>query len=99
MVTPGLRRLTYRLRRPTASTSVGARLSIYATIQLTDFVVRTVPPGIGWATTIKPGHIVSNEPGFYLEGEWGIRIESVIVCKEIEVRRNGDSSRPRIGGY
>lgn len=45
-----------------------------------------VPPGIGWATTINPGHIVSNEPGFYLEGEWGIRIESVIVCKEIEVR-------------
>lgn len=44
-----------------------------------------VPPGIGWATTLKPGHIVSNEPGFYLEGEWGIRLESVIVCKEIEV--------------
>jgi Xaa-Pro aminopeptidase len=52
----------------------------------------TVPPGIGWATTIEPGHIVSNEPGFYLEGEWGIRIESVVVCKQIDV----SASLPRM---
>lgn len=54
--------------------------------------VHEIPPGIGWATTIRPGHVVSNEPGFYLEGEWGIRIESVVVCKEIKTRYNYDKS-------
>lgn len=34
---------------------------------------------------IQVGHLLSNEPGFYLEGQWGIRIESVVVCKEVKV--------------
>lgn len=25
------------------------------------------------------------EPGFYLEGQWGMRIESTYICKEVEV--------------
>jgi Xaa-Pro aminopeptidase len=25
------------------------------------------------------------EPGYYREGEWGIRTESVVLCKELEV--------------
>ncbi len=29
---------------------------------------------------IKEGTITSNEPGFYLEGEYGIRIESEVLC-------------------
>ncbi len=34
--------------------------------------------------TIKPGMVLSNEPGLYREGEYGIRIENVIVCIENE---------------
>ena len=34
--------------------------------------------------TIKPGMVLSNEPGLYREGEYGIRIENVIVCTEKE---------------
>ncbi len=34
--------------------------------------------------TIKPGMVLSNEPGLYREGEYGIRIENVIVCTENE---------------
>ncbi|MGQ7871441.1 aminopeptidase P family protein [Sunxiuqinia sp. sy24] len=34
--------------------------------------------------TIKPGMVLSNEPGLYREGEYGIRIENLIVCTEKE---------------
>jgi Xaa-Pro aminopeptidase len=30
---------------------------------------------------LLPGHITSNEPGFYEEGSFGIRLESVLVVK------------------
>ena len=30
---------------------------------------------------IREGHLLSNEPGIYREGEYGIRIENVILCK------------------
>ncbi|GAA5874371.1 hypothetical protein JCM3774_005019 [Rhodotorula dairenensis] len=36
---------------------------------------------------LVPGHITSNEPGFYEEGSFGIRLESVLVVKEVETRR------------
>ncbi|WWC71379.1 uncharacterized protein I206_105334 [Kwoniella pini CBS 10737] len=32
----------------------------------------------------EPGNITSIEPGYYKEGNWGIRIESVILCKPIQ---------------
>lgn len=31
---------------------------------------------------IREGHLLSNEPGIYREGKYGIRIENVIVCKK-----------------
>jgi Xaa-Pro aminopeptidase len=31
--------------------------------------------------TIEPGMVISNEPAVYHEGEYGIRIENVILCK------------------
>lgn len=31
---------------------------------------------------IEPGMITSNEPGIYREGQYGIRIENLILCKE-----------------
>ncbi|ODV89538.1 hypothetical protein CANCADRAFT_58443 [Tortispora caseinolytica NRRL Y-17796] len=46
------------------------------------------PMGISSAATssgrvpLEPGMVISNEPGFYKDGEFGIRIESVVVvCK------------------
>lgn len=31
---------------------------------------------------LQPGMVISNEPGFYKEGEYGIRIESLVVVRE-----------------
>jgi Xaa-Pro aminopeptidase len=31
---------------------------------------------------LQPGMILSNEPGYYREGEWGIRIENLIVVEQ-----------------
>lgn len=44
------------------------------------------PIGIGpranSANPLKPGHLISNEPGYYEDGEYGIRIENVMFVKE-----------------
>lgn len=44
------------------------------------------PVGIGpranSANPLKPGHLISNEPGYYEDGEYGIRIENVMYVKE-----------------
>ena len=32
---------------------------------------------------LEPGMITSNEPGLYLTGKYGIRIENLMVCKEL----------------
>lgn len=34
-------------------------------------------------TAFRPGMITTNEPGLYLEGEYGIRIENILLCKEL----------------
>jgi Xaa-Pro aminopeptidase len=34
---------------------------------------------------LKPGHVVTNEPGFYDEGKFGCRIESTIVAVKKKV--------------
>lgn len=46
------------------------------------------PQSISWRTRpgsqpqpILPGMITSNEPGLYRAGQWGIRIENLIVCQ------------------
>lgn len=33
---------------------------------------------------IEAGMLLSNEPGFYKEGEYGIRIENLVLCVEVE---------------
>ena len=38
---------------------------------------------------IREGMITSNEPGLYLEGKYGIRLENLIVCNKIEVTEFG----------
>ena len=48
------------------------------------------PQGISGADSAKtrhaimPGMITSNEPGFYLENQYGIRIENLVLCKKHE---------------
>jgi len=34
---------------------------------------------------LQPGMILSNEPGFYVEGEYGIRIENLVVVRESDM--------------
>lgn len=42
------------------------------------------------AQPLKPGMIVSNEPGYYKEGEYGIRIENLVVVTEPKPVPGGD---------
>jgi Xaa-Pro aminopeptidase len=35
---------------------------------------------------LEPGMILSNEPGFYLAGHWGIRIENLVVVEARDIR-------------
>jgi Xaa-Pro aminopeptidase len=39
---------------------------------------------------LQPGMILSDEPGYYREGEWGIRIENLIVVREAAPVPGGD---------
>ncbi len=41
------------------------------------------------ATALKPGMIVSNEPGYYKEGEYGIRIENLVMVRQDEKGPDG----------
>lgn len=44
--------------------------------------VHETPPVFG-IDRLEPGMCLSNEPGYYEEGEFGIRIESVVVVFEV----------------
>jgi Xaa-Pro aminopeptidase len=51
------------------------------------------PQGVGQRPAyndvpLAEGHVISNEPGYYADGKFGIRIENVQVCKKIETRWN-----------
>lgn len=41
-----------------------------------------------FGTPFQPGHTMSNEPGYYEERSYGIRIESVLIVKEVKTRRD-----------
>ena len=41
-------------------------------------------------TPLAPGHVLSNEPGYYREGEYGVRIENVVVIEVRETTDHGD---------
>ena len=44
---------------------------------------------------LEPGMILSNEPGYYRTGEYGVRIENLILVTEPEAMRGGE--RPMMG--
>ncbi len=47
------------------------------------------------AQVLKPGMICSNEPGYYKAGEYGIRIENLVVVSEPEDVAGGDRKMMR----
>lgn len=45
---------------------------------------------------LAAGNVISDEPGYYEDNKFGIRIENIIVCKEVNTRhRFGD--KPYLG--
>ena len=50
-----------------------------------------ISPGVTASskTVIEPGMLISDEPGIYREGEYGIRIENLTLCYEDEVTEFG----------
>ncbi len=63
---------------------VGAYLSVHEGPQRLSRM-STVP--------LEPGMILSNEPGYYREGAFGIRIENLIVVEEAPALPGGDAER------
>jgi Xaa-Pro aminopeptidase len=59
--------------------------------------VHEYPPSISKRGTavLEPGMIVSNEPGYYREGEYGIRIENLLAVTEPSAINGGD--KPMLG--
>jgi len=47
------------------------------------------PVGARGTTPFQPGMFTSNEPGFYKTGEYGIRIENLVLCVEGEETEYG----------
>ncbi|KAI0784645.1 peptidase M24, structural domain-containing protein [Abortiporus biennis] len=39
---------------------------------------------------LVPGHVVTNEPGFYLSGKWGMRLESALIVRRIATKHSTD---------
>lgn len=50
------------------------------------------PHGFSSNVPLVPGHVITNEPGFYLEGKWGMRIESALCVRHVRTKGefNGD---------
>lgn len=48
---------------------------------------------LGHAVALKPGMILSNEPGYYKAGEYGIRIENLVIVTSSEF---DDEERPML---
>jgi len=42
--------------------------------------------GFSSSIPLMPGHVVTNEPGFYNAGQWGIRIESALAVKRVKTK-------------
>lgn len=45
---------------------------------------------------LAPGHVLSNEPGYYEDGAFGIRIENIVMVREVETP-NKFGTKPFLG--
>lgn len=61
---------------------VGAYLSVHEGPQR---IAKPNYPGGGPSEPLKPGMFLSNEPGYYKAGEYGIRIENLVLVVEREI--------------
>jgi Xaa-Pro aminopeptidase len=61
---------------------VGAYLSVH---EGPARIAKPTYPGGGPAVALEPGMILSNEPGYYKAGEYGIRIETLVLVVERNV--------------
>lgn len=55
--------------------------------------VQEVPESFQSSTPLQPGHVITNEPGFYKEGEFGFKIKSTLVVKEIQIPNQSEGER------
>ncbi|MDA5094432.1 aminopeptidase P family protein [Aliiroseovarius sp. KMU-50] len=67
---------------------VGAFLSVHEGPQRFSYVSE-VP--------LEPGMILSNEPGYYRDGAFGIRIENLVVVEQARSPDGGDADRQMLG--
>lgn len=44
------------------------------------------PHGFSSDVPLVPGHVITNEPGFYKAGHWGMRIESALYVKRVTTK-------------
>ncbi|TDL21422.1 Creatinase/aminopeptidase [Rickenella mellea] len=44
------------------------------------------PHGFSSDVELVPGHVITNEPGFYNEGKWGMRIESALLVRQVRTK-------------
>ena len=59
--------------------------------------VGAIVANIYYAQPLLPGMIVSNEPGYYKTGAYGIRIENLIVVQPVEVGHDSELKSARGG--
>ncbi|EJF65620.1 Creatinase/aminopeptidase [Dichomitus squalens] len=50
------------------------------------------PQSFSSDTVLVPGHVITNEPGYYNAGKWGMRIESALAVRRVKTKGqfNGD---------
>ncbi|KXN85540.1 putative Xaa-Pro aminopeptidase P [Leucoagaricus sp. SymC.cos] len=48
--------------------------------------------GFNSLVPLVPGHVITNETGFYIKGKWGVRIGSALIVRRVQTRHefNGD---------
>ncbi|KAL5523413.1 hypothetical protein ACEPAG_7586 [Sanghuangporus baumii] len=44
------------------------------------------PHGFSDETPLVPGHVITNEPGYYADGKFGMRVESGLLVKKVKTR-------------
>lgn len=71
---------------------VGSHLNVHEGPHVLSFKAQAL------GTSLEPGFLTSNEPGYYEEGSFGIRIENVCIVREAEVKGPpGGSEKPFYG--